>query len=80
MVFSASFARPTTIRRQFYFVRQQLFCRSFGLFVMGVAIVSDYKWLKTLSVPLMVISIIFAVAVLFSARTHNATSGFYIVP
>lgn len=82
MVFSASFASAYYNQEDsFYFVRQQLFAALLGLFVMGVAIVSDYKWLKTVSVPLMVLSIILLVAVLFiGTERNNATRWIYIGP
>lgn len=82
MVFSASYASAYYNQDDsFYFVKQQLFAATLGLCVMGVVIASDYKWLKFVSVPLMVTSILLLVAVLFIGTTrNNATRWIYIGP
>jgi cell division protein FtsW len=82
MVFSASYASAYYNQEDsFYFVKQQLFAAVLGLLVMGVVIVSDYKWLKVVSVPLMVVSILLLIAVLFIGTTrNNATRWIYIGP
>ena len=82
MVFSASYASAYYNQEDsFFFVKQQLFAAVLGLLVMGVVIVSDYKWLKVVSVPLMVVSISLLIAVLFIGTTrNNATRWIYIGP
>jgi len=82
MVLSASYASAYyKYDDSFHFVKTQVFAAVVGLVILAMCIVANYRWLRFVSVPLMLLSLILLVAVLFIGRTvGGAQRWIYIGP